>query len=129
MVSISEIYAAIGDERSLRLFNTVAAIGGNSGDLSLQLGLTRKEYYSRMSKLIKTGMVKRKNGTHFLTAFGEIVYDAQTTIKKAVENYWKLKAIDSVDSSDVISANERNALLETLIDDTGIKTILIQRHH
>ena len=128
MVSISEIYEAICDERSLKLFNAIATNGGNSGDLSSKIGLSTKEYYSRMSRLMKTGMVKRKNGTHFLTAFGEIVFDAQATINKAVESYWKLKAIDSIDKSDVISVNERKNLLETLIDDAGLKTILLQRH-
>ena len=127
MVSISEIYGAICDERSLKLFNAIAANGGSSGDLASQIGLSSKEYYSRMSKLMKTGMVKRKNGTHILTAFGEIVYYAQATINKAVESYWKLKALDSIDTSDVISANERQNLLETLIDDAGLKTILLQR--
>jgi predicted transcriptional regulator len=127
MVSIAEIYTAICDERSLKLFDTVATNGGSSSsDLTSQLRLSSKEYYSRMSRLMKTGMVKRKNGTHFLTAFGQIVYNAQATIKKGVESYWKLKAIDSIDKSDEISANERKDLLETLIDDAGIKTILLQ---
>jgi predicted transcriptional regulator len=126
MVSIAEIYGAICDERSLKLFNAIATNGGSSGELSSQIGLSNKQYYSRMSRLVKTGMVKRKNGTHILTAFGEIVYYAQATINKAVESYWKLKAIDSIDTSDVISANERKNLLETLIDDSGLKTILLQ---
>jgi predicted transcriptional regulator len=126
MVSIAEIYGALCDERSLKLFNSIATNGGSSGELSSQIGLSNKQYYSRMSRLVKTGMVKRKNGTHILTAFGEIVYYAQATINKAVESYWKLKAIDSIDTSDVISANERKNLLETLIDDSGLKTILLQ---
>jgi predicted transcriptional regulator len=127
MVSISEIYDAICDDRALKLFDAIATNGGKSGHLSEQLDLSRKEYYSRMSRLIKTGMVKRKNGTHFLTAFGEIVYDAQVTIKKAVQSYWKLKAIDSIDSSDEISEIERKNLLDTLLEDGEIKTILLQR--
>ncbi|MGB8450597.1 MAG: hypothetical protein WCE25_12835, partial [Nitrososphaeraceae archaeon] len=86
--------------------------------------LSRKEYYSRMSRLMKTGMVKRKNGKHFLTAFGKIVYDAQVTVKKAVESYWKLKAIDSIDLSDEITVKERDKLIHTLLDDVEIREIL-----
>ena len=124
MVSVVEILEAISDVKSLKLFNTIATKGGNSEDLSVQLKLSRKEYYSRMSRLMKTGMVKRKNGKHFLTAFGKIVYDAQVTIRKAVESYWKLKAIDSIDLSDEITVKERDKLIHTLLDDVEIREIL-----
>ena len=124
MVSVVEILAAISDVKSLKLFNTIATKGGNSEDLSVQLKLSRKEYYSRMSRLMKTGIVKRKNGKHFLTAFGKVVYDAQVTIKKAVESYWKLKAIDSIDLSDEITVKERDKLIQTLVDDVEIREIL-----
>ncbi|MGC2427792.1 MAG: hypothetical protein WA421_12220 [Nitrososphaeraceae archaeon] len=124
MVSVVEILRAIYDVKSLKLFNTIATKGGNSEDLSVQLKLSRKEYYSRMSQLMKTGIVKRKNGKHFLTAFGKVVYDAQVTIKKAVESYWKLKAIDSIDLSDKITVNERDKLIHTLIDDVEIREML-----
>ena len=124
MVSVVEILEAISDVKSLKLFNTIATKGGNSEDLSEQLKLSRKEYYSRMSRLMKTGMVKRKNGKHFLTAFGKIIYDAQITVKKAVESYWKLKAIDSIDLSDEITVKERDKLIQTLLDDVEIREIL-----
>jgi predicted transcriptional regulator len=124
MVSVVEILEAISDVKSLKLFNTIATKGGNSEDLSVQLKLSRKEYYSRMSRLMKTGMVKRKNGKHFLTAFGKIIYDAQITVKKAVESYWKLKAIDSIDLSDEITVKERDKLIHTLLDDVEIREIL-----
>lgn len=124
MVSVVEILEAISDVKSLKLFNTIATKGGNSEDLSVQLKLSRKEYYSRMSRLMKTGMVKRKNGKHFLTAFGKIVYYAQVTVKKAVESYWKLKAIDSIDLSDEITVKERDKLIHTLLDDVEIREIL-----
>ena len=124
MVSVVEILEAISDVKSLKLFNTIATKGGNSEDLSEQLKLSRKEYYSRMSRLMKTGMVKRKNGKHFLTAFGKIIYDAQITVKKAVERYWKLKAIDSIDLSDEITVKERDKLIHTLLDDVEIREIL-----
>src|SRR4029079_7691666 len=124
LVWVAEILDAICDDKSLKLFNAIATEGGNSGDLSVQLKLSRKEYYSRMSRLTKTGMVKRKNGKHFLTAFGKVVYDAQVTIRKAVESYWKLKAIDSIDLSDEITVKERDKLIQTLLDDVEIREIL-----
>lgn len=125
LVSVAEILDAICDDKSLKLFNAIATKGGNSGDLSVQLKLSRKEYYSRMSRLMKTGIVKRKNGKHFLTAFGKVVYDAQATIRKAVESYWKLKAIDSIESSGEIVEQERVKIIKTILDDNTVQNILV----
>ena len=127
MVSVAQILHVICDDKSLKLFNAVSTKGGNSEELLVQIKLTRREYYSRMSRLMKTGMVKRKNGVLFLTAFGKVVYEAQKTIIKAVEYDWKLKAIDSVNLSDGISANERERLVDTLIEDKEVKEILLRR--
>ena len=126
LVSVAEILDAICDDKSLKLFNAIATKGGNSGDLSVQLKLSRKEYYSRMSRLMKTGIVKRKNGKHFLTAFGKIVYDGHITIKKAAENAYMLRAIDSMDLSSDITKYERSKLIESLLDDKKIKEILLR---
>jgi hypothetical protein len=49
-----------------------------------------------MSALLKAGLVKRKSGKRPLIAFGKVVYDAQATIENAINNYWKLKAVDGL---------------------------------
>lgn len=124
MISAADIYRALGDERSLTLFRTIARKSGTTEFFSAQLKLSHKEYYSRMSKFLKIGIVKRKNAKYFLTAFGQIVYDADEMIRKAVDNHWKLKAIDSIDISDEITTYERKKLLESLLDDLDIRNIL-----
>ena len=87
--------------------------------------LIRKQYYSRMSKLIKSGLIKRKQGKHTLTAFGKVVYDAQMKIENAANNYWNLKAIDSLEDSDDLPSEERKKLIDQLIDNQEIKDIII----
>lgn len=87
--------------------------------------LIRKQYYSRMSKLIKSGLIKRKQGKHTLTAFGKVVYDAQMKIENAANNYWNLKAIDSHEDSNDLPSEERKKLIDQLIDNQEIKDIII----
>ena len=125
-MSVVEILDAICDPRSLKLFETISVKGLNSEDLSVQLKLSRKEFYSRMSRLIRLGIVKRKNKKHFLTAFGKIVYDGHETIKKAAENDYKLRAIDSMDLSSGITKYERSRLIDSLLDDKKIKEIFLR---
>ena len=95
MVTVADVLRAIADDKSLVLFNTIALSNCNSDIFLNTLGLTRKQYYSRLSAFQKSGIVKRRAGKYSLTAFGILLYHSQELIGKALNEYWKLKAIDS----------------------------------
>ena len=63
---LADILKAIADDKSLVLFNTIANAGGDSDILIRRLDLTRKQYYSRISALSKTGLISRKNRRYTL---------------------------------------------------------------
>ena len=126
-VSIANILKAIADDKSLILFNTIAIAGGDSDILITRLGVTRKQFYSRMSALQKTGLISRKNRQYVLTSLGLIVYDSQLMIGKATNAYWKLKAIDSLETEHKLPADERNKIINTLIDTQDIVKILVKQ--
>jgi predicted transcriptional regulator len=125
MILLADVLKAISDNRSLELFRIVALTKPDTDTLISKTKLTRKQYYSRMSSLTKAGLIKRKNGKHTLTAFGKLIYDAQLTIENAINNYWKLKAIDSLEMSKDLPAKERKKLIDNLIDNQQIKDILV----
>ena len=125
---VSDILTAISDDKSLLLFNTVALSSGNTDGLITKLRLTRRQYYSRMSVLTNAGLISRNNGKYLLTSFGKVVYEAQLLIGKAKQNYWKLRAIDSVMSSARgMSSEERCKIIEKLIAEDDLKEILLGR--
>ena len=66
-LSIIDTLKAISDDKSLVLFNTVGLSFDRTGVLFNGLELTRKLYYSRMSGLVKAGLIIRRNGNYFLT--------------------------------------------------------------
>jgi hypothetical protein len=128
-LSIVDVIQAISDDKSLVLFNTIALASGNADTLKRTLKLTRRQYYSRMAGLTGAGLVIRKNGNYFVTSFGKIVYDAQLMIGKAVESYWKLKALDSFtlssSASHQLPAEEYNKVIDVLMNGKDeIKDIL-----
>ena len=127
MHTVDSVLASISDNPSLELFRLIAVTNGTSETLRTKINLTRKQYYSRLSRMTKAGIVKRKNGRHSLTAFGKVVYDAQTTIEKAVNSYWKLKAIDSLEMSEDLPKEERLKLIDNLLDNKDIKEILYNK--
>ena len=97
--TVMDVLKTIADDKSLVLFNTIALSNGDIDICISALKLTRKQYYSRLSALLKAGLAKRDRGKYSLTTFGIIVYRTQETIGRAVDQYWKLKAIDSIRAS------------------------------
>ena len=127
---MTDILNAISDDKSLLLFNTIAITNGETEIQVREMGLTLKQYYSRMAKLTQTDLIRKKNGRYFLTLMGKIVYEAQMTVGKALNYYWKLQALESIQTSSSVSAGlpkeELSKLIDTLIDDYQIKDILMK---
>ena len=62
-----------------------------------------------------------------LTSLGLIVYDAQLMIGRAANTFWKLKAIDSIETEHKLPADERNKIINKLIDNQAIIKILVKQ--
>ena len=127
MVSKISLLFAISDKKASNIFKSIALAHSDTDILITQLKLTRKQYYSRMSRLIQAGLVKRQKGRYLLTAFGKVIYGAQmnleTKIENALDNYWKLKAIDSLEMP---SREEIEKVISALIEDEEIKSVLMK---
>jgi len=124
---VSAIFRALSDDKSLTLFNTVALSSGNSNYLTRNLNVSRKQYYSKMEHLYKQGLVARKNGKHYLTTMGKIIYELQNVIGIAVNDYWKLKAIDSLRIQDQLPEDQISKLVNTLVVNQGLRDIILKR--
>jgi hypothetical protein len=124
--TVATVLKSIADDKSSELFRTVALEIIDSKNLKSKTKLTRKQYYSRLSRMTRVGLVRRKNGKYILTTFGKVVYDCQTTVDNALKNYWKLKAIDSLQTSNELPKEEQQKLIERLLDNQEIKEILIK---
>ena len=124
-VSVEDVLKAVSDSKSLDMFRSIAKGSVESEVLKETRGLSKKQYYFRMRQLLKAGLIQRIKGSFSLTCLGAVVYHAQLIVEKGVNNYWKLKAIDSIQSSAEIGEHERMKLIKTIIDDSGIESILV----
>jgi predicted transcriptional regulator len=120
-----DVLKALSDSKSLGMFRSIARGNVESEELKLTRGLSKKQYYFRMRQLLKAGVVQRTKGTFSLTCLGAVVYHAQLVIETGVHNYWKLKAIDSIQSSGEIVEQERLKIIKTILDDNTVQNILI----
>lgn len=84
---LAEIIQIISDDKSVLLLQTIFTASGDTSEvLRTRLRLGRKQYYSKMSRMSKAGLVKRQKGRYFVTAF-----DAHRLLVSAVKNIGNLK--------------------------------------
>lgn len=123
--SVEDILHSISDGKSLDLFRSIAKGSVESEVLKETKGLSRKQFYTHTSQLLQAGLIQRSKGSFSLTSLGIIVYHAQLVIEAGVNNYWKLKAIDSIESSGQIVEQERVKIIKTILDDNTVQNILV----
>jgi hypothetical protein len=126
---LAEVIRIISDDKSVLLLKTIFLASGDTSEvLKTRSKLGRKQYYSKMSRMSKAGLVKRQKGRYFVTAFGKVIYDAHRLLASAVKNYTKLKAIDSLNVANqdlVPTAEERVNIIERMIGNQQIRQILL----
>ena len=86
--------------------------------------MTRKQYYLRLSKLVRANLVKRVEGKYEITIFGKVIHEALLRLAVGVSNRSKLMAFDLLYSTSTIPVSERSNFMNQIINSTG-KTELI----
>jgi hypothetical protein len=73
-------------------------------------------------------MITRQNGKYYLTSFGRIVSFYQSRIARALDKFWKLRALDSIykeAGNDLRLKELYPNLVRSLIEDVEIGEILL----
>ena len=127
-MSLADILKSISDDKSLSIFRLIADDNSN-GEISLKkLGLSCKQYYSRISAMMEADLIKRQNGRCCLTPFGKVIYCCIMITKNALDNYYyKLKAIEAAEVDNNLSNEEFTKLVDALIDNQQLKGCLTNR--
>ena len=124
--SLADVLNSISDDKALSIFRLIGDVNSN-GEISLKkLGLSRKQYYSRISAMMATDLIKRQGGIYYLTPFGKVIYCCIMIAKNALNNYYKLKAVESTEGSD-LSNEEVSKLVDALIDNQQVKEFLTKK--
>ena len=131
MICAASAISAISTEKALLLFKAVAFSQKNDTSILItKLGLSSRQFYSMIKKLIDTGLVRITRGKYQLTSFGKVVFSAQAKVEIAINNYWNLKVLDSIlMSADKIHlpTEECQAIIDKLIGNDEVKTMLVKK--
>ena len=128
ILSLANVFKSISDDKSLLIFQAIADVNSNTEQISLKkLGLSRKQYYTRISAMIESNLIKRTGGRYYyLTPLGTIVYDRIRIVKNALNDYYNLKAIEAMEGNG-FSNEEFTKLVDSLIDNQEIKELVTKK--
>jgi predicted transcriptional regulator len=126
ILSLAHVLKSISDDKSLSIFQLIANINSNGEIILKKLGLTRKQYYSKISAMMKAGLIKRQSGRYYLTPFGKVIYCCTMIAKNALDNYYNLKAIEATEVSGLPN-EEIGKLIDVLIDNQQVKEFVTKK--
>ena len=125
-ISLPDVLNSISDDKSLSIFQLISDVKSNGEIILKKLDLSTKQYYSRISAMMATDLIKRQRGRYYLTPFGKVIYCCIMIAKNALNNYYKLKAVESTEGSD-FSNEEFSKLVDALIENQQIKEFLTKK--
>lgn len=120
-----QVLKVIADKISLDILNEIGKNAKTSNTIIRTLELTHKQYYSRGNRLLRTGLITRKQEVYSLTSLGKLIYYAQLKIVRAAEYSWKLKVLDAIASNSRISDDEHKSVIDKLIDAPEMKKLIL----
>lgn len=123
-VSNLDVLEAISDQLSIDIIAAISKHATNPDDLMQMLNITRKQFYTRSSRLLKIGIISRKGGEIILTSFGRLVYKAQSKIATAFSHSSELRMIDVLKSHSGMSEDELKRIIDKLLDDSELKNLV-----
>jgi hypothetical protein len=76
--------------------------------------------------MMESDLIKRQRGRYYLTPFGKVIYCCIMMAKNALKDYYKLKAVESIEVSGLPN-EEFSKLVNALIDNQQVKEFLTKK--
>jgi hypothetical protein len=130
-----EVLKVLSNPVGLRMFKLIgnATLTDSNMEITSHLFLsqtrvTRKQFYSNMSKLVsKTGLISRQHGRYVLSNYGKVVFRSVSMIERGSKHFWALKALDKDElSARRIPAEQIWEIGSRLIEDKDILKIVCE---
>ena len=118
-VSTLQVLEILSDRTSVDIFNAIAENVTTSDNIIQLLDISAKQFYTRHSDLLKTGLIRRRNNVLILTSFGRLIYHSLLIIATACRHSSELIMVDAVKSTAGMSDNEQKDLIDKLNRDPG----------
>jgi predicted transcriptional regulator len=107
----------------------MAYFGLKGSSMSYKGNISKKQFYARLKRLRDIGVIEKRNSVYKTTTFGSLIYNGQIkALEDIIANYWNLKAVDVLKSRQDFPLNEKEKLIEEMIQNTSLKSIVNGTH-
>jgi len=122
----SNILGILSKYDALKIFlHSIEGIEAET-DAADRLGLTKKQYYTRLKQLVDSGLIEKRQGKYVHTTLGKVIYEkAIRVLFDHVKNSKKLLMIDVLKSSGKFDIDEIYKLLQIKTEDIYYNARLI----
>lgn len=123
-----QIFSVLSDRHSLGIMK-MAYSGFKASSTVLSGNLTKKQFYMRLKKLRDLGFIEKRDSFYRTTTFGSLVYQGQIrTMEEILANFWNLKAVDVLKSRHDFPAQQKEKVIEEIIQNCNLKNIVNSTH-
>ena len=123
--SIINVYKALSNESSVRLFTSIANSNNGTQFSMTDFSLSKPQYYDKINDLRSAGLIFKLKGKYNVTSFGKVIFTLVKMLDKAAQEHWKLQAIDVMNSAKAMGT-DKSKVIDILLDDIEIKEILLK---
>lgn len=120
---LQSVLEVLADEHSLKLFKQASTeLNGGAGAPG-KVGLTKKQFYSRLHRLVELGLVEKRSGWSYRhTTLGSLIDSLQLKpLEEALTEYWNFHAIDELKKSESIPKQEQEKITQSILNKTALK--------
>jgi predicted transcriptional regulator len=126
--SMEQVFATLADRHSLNIVK-MAYFGLKGSSMSYKGNISKKQFYARLKRLREIGVIEKRNSIYKTTTFGSLIYNGQIkALEDIIANYWNLKAVDVLKSRQDFPLIEKEKLIEEMIQNTSLKSIVNGTH-
>ena len=126
---MEQVFATLADRHSLNIVK-MAYFGFKGSSMSYKGNIiSKKQFYARLKRLREIGVIEKRNSVYKTTTFGSLIYNGQIkALEDIIANYWNLKAVDVLKSRQDFPLNEKEKLIEEMIQNSSLKSIVNGTH-
>ena len=95
LVQLTEVLSVLSKNDALTIFLMANEGIKSELDTPVKIGLTKKQYYTRLKQLVDLGLVIKQNESYMQTAFGKVVYQKHIIgLTNQIKNSKYLQMVD-----------------------------------
>lgn len=125
-VTPEQVFSILADRISLSILKR--AYSGTKMSYT-DTKVSKKQFYVRLRRLRDIGLVEKRDSVYRTTTFGSLIYNSHVkTIEEALDNYWKLKAIDVLKAREDFPVHQKDSVINEIISSSNLKHMVNATH-